>query len=95
MLGKLARKDESDAAEKIRNEKSSKFRRRLTRFEFHERRWWTSCYMRRALMPQWQRAQRYLKATLDRLMPQGIKISLPFTNEFRMDMARLEIPVSG
>ena len=32
---------------------------------------------------------------LDPMMEMGQKINIPLTNEFRMDMARFEIPVSG
>ena len=44
---------------------------------------------------QWQHAQRCLKnesAVQDRT---GLDCHIPLTNEFKMDIARLEIPVSG
>jgi hypothetical protein len=64
-------------------------------------RWLTSLCMRQAWMPQLRRAQRYLMNRVSKWNSNAKKTrqmndeNIPLTNEFRMDMARLEIPVSG
>ena len=45
-------------------------------------------------MPRWRRARKYLDQNQIRVMIKFLN-ALPLTNEFKMDMARFEIPVSG
>ena len=46
-------------------------------------------------MPQWRRARKYLMVPIRLDDGKKTKTNVPLTNEFRMDMARFEIPVSG
>jgi hypothetical protein len=68
----------------------------LTRFGSPGMKWWTSYCMRRAWRPQLQHARRCLRnASVFWLEIGGVWSSIPLTKEFRIDIARLEIPVSG
>lgn len=52
--------------------------------------------MKQAWKPRWQRARRYLKKEVRmRKSESKRRGNIPLTKEFRMDMARVEIPVSG
>jgi hypothetical protein len=77
------------------NDKSDANATRLTRSGSLATRWWTSCCMQQAWRPQWRRAQRCLNWMLELDASNSIDQNIPLTKEFKMDMARLEIPVSG
>ena len=69
----------------------------LTRSGFPAKRWSTSCCTPRAWKPRSRHARKCL-GRVRRIVPTENKTRvgfLPLTNEFRIDMARLEIPVSG
>jgi hypothetical protein len=58
--------------------------------------WSISYCMQQAWKPQLPRARIYLNDILDfHDAYLGSEDNIPLTNEFRMDMARLDIPVSG
>ena len=51
--------------------------------------------MQLAWMPRWRRAQKCLRMRVRFNDEIRTIIPLPLTNEFKIDIARLEIPVSG